>query len=826
MGGSRGVPFRRLAFEPSAAGGRDVASTRAERRCTPVTKGVLALLVLILLTSLIVMFLAGQASPAASLTNFLAQLVASGLATAAAAGLAIRHPVRGTRRPAVLTALGCGLWFLGELVWFLSEWVVDLPLPDVSVVDLMFLALPVSLAVAIWLPLRHSPLLRMRLALDSIIIAASLFVISWTVVLTHLPFWGGASGATLVTSLLYPCADIVALTTLLLGVSRFQVARTLPSAIATAMAVIAVADTVYAVQTVTSTFVVGTVVDLGWIVGFGILAVAVTWVATWDRCTIEDHIARNTRSSEAGLQDRGAASMLPYLPVAAALVVVTVRHLVGTTEVIGELLVFLILGLVLLRQYLTLRDNRVLTRDLAAREQQLRQQAYHDVLTGLPNRALFTERVVGALERHRQHGRPLALLFLDLDDFKAVNDTLGHPVGDELVTRVGSRLRRLVRSTDTVSRFGGDEFAILVEGDHDAVAMADRLVQELRAPFALQVRALAIGCSIGIAQVTADAETPGVDELFSRADIAMYAAKRAGKGQQTAHHPRMVLPEADDLHYRPLLIDAVSAGRIDCLFQPIVELDTGRLVSLEALARWAVDGRLVDQAYFIDLAGRSGLLSALTDHMLDQACRYLADWNRRFGCTDLKVSVNVPPGLMTDSEFPERVMAILRRHEVEPRQLALEITEDALLGDYRTTQVVAQHFRRLEIEVWLDDFGSGYSSMLSLRRICLQSVKIDLEFVANIHRDPEAEQFLAAMLRLTKELDLIVTAEGVELPEQADILRELGCNYAQGFLYSEPVSAAAIEGMLLRGMFGAALFAPTPLPPVTTPTLDVTPVGR
>ena len=213
--------------------------------------------------------------------------------------------------------------------------------------------------------------------------------------------------------------------------------------------------------------------------------------------------------------------------------------------------------------------------------------------------------------------------------------------------------------------------------------------------------------------------------------------------------------------------------------------------------------------------------------MLDQACRYLAEWNRRFGCADLKVSVNVPPGLMTDSAFPDRVMAILERYDVEASQLALEITEDALLGDYRTTQVVAQHFRRLQIEVWLDDFGSGYSSMLSLRRICLQSVKIDLEFVANIHRDPEAEQFLAAMLRMTRELDLVVTAEGVELPEQAEILRELGCTYAQGFLYSEPISAVAVEALLLRGMFGPALFTSTPQAVAEeSPARTVTPAGR
>lgn len=812
MARSGGVPTRGFPADAPARGApRTAVGTAASSplRLTAAAAAMLAVVVLLVVALLAAIALAGAESRTAAITSHVAQLTASGLATTSLGVLAWRRTWHRVRRPAALLAVGCGLWFAGQLSWFVSE-TVGPPLPDVSFADALYLGFPIFMATAVLVPLRRTRLRQLRVVLDGVIIAASLFVISWVLALTHVTSEENRpdDALVLIVSLCYPCLDIVAITMLLLGISRMPVNRVILGTLVVAMTLIATGDTLYAYETVVSSFQVGTAVDLCWLVGFGVIAVFASIAWTVDIRTVPAPTSETPEEWESS-QSR-VLSMLPYLPVMAALCILAVRNVVGSSDPVSELVTIVVLGLVLLRQYLTLRDNRNLTADLAARERQLRQQAFHDVLTGLPNRALFTQRVVEAVERHRRERRPLALLFIDLDDFKTVNDTLGHPVGDELVSRVGARLRRLVRSTDTVSRFGGDEFAVLVEGDHDSLAMADRLVGELRRPFALRVQPLAISCSIGIAHVAADADTPGVDELFSRADIAMYAAKRAGKGQRSAHHPAMVLPEADDLHFRPLLIDDLAAGRIHCLFQPIVALDTRQLVSLEALARWHVDGRQVDQGYFIALAGRSGLLPALTEHMLDLVAAHLAAWNEQFDCADLKVSLNVPPGLMADLSFPARVVAVLEQYEVDPRQLALEITEDALLGDYRTTQVVAQRFRELGIQVWLDDFGSGYSSLLSLRRIALHSVKIDLEFVANIHRDAEAEEFLGAMLRMTRELGLVTTAEGVELAEQADILTALGCTYAQGFLFSEPIPAPAVEAMLRRG-YGRR---PLTVPPV------------
>jgi EAL domain-containing protein (putative c-di-GMP-specific phosphodiesterase class I) len=244
------------------------------------------------------------------------------------------------------------------------------------------------------------------------------------------------------------------------------------------------------------------------------------------------------------------------------------------------------------------------------------------------------------------------------------------------------------------------------------------------------------------------------------------------------------------------LISAVQQGSIECFFQPVIDLGSGRVHSMEALARWRVDGDVVAPDYFINLAGRLGLLPALTDLMLDKACAQLADWSLRYDADELQVGVNVPAGLMTDPEFPRRVAAALQRHGLATNRLLLEITEEALLGEMAVAQEVADRLQQMGVHLWLDDFGTGYSSLLSLRQIKLQAVKIDIAFVANIHNDPSAKKFLQALLALGRDLGLLVTAEGIEVAEQAEILRAMGCQYAQGYLYARPAAAAEVEHLL------------------------------
>ena len=380
------------------------------------------------------------------------------------------------------------------------------------------------------------------------------------------------------------------------------------------MALMALSDGFYAYMSQSGEYASGSLAGLGWTIGFGLIGCAA--LAAGPAPTR----ARFMDGPQAAPLAVRGASMLPYIPLGLALIVVGIdRYNNGSDRVTGIIIILTFIG-VLARQYLTIRENVTLTKHLESRERELQRQAFADRLTGLPNRALFTDRVTHALEQHRRSLRPLALLFVDLDDFKAVNDTLGHPVGDELVIKVAERFRAAIRSSDTVARFGGDEFAVLVEGDSNAVEVGARLADSMRPPFALGGEQLLVGASIGIAVVSSEHTTPELDDLYSRADIAMYAAKRSGKGQVALYESSMVLPEAADLHYRPLLIEAIKSGAIDCVFQPIVDLRTGQLHSMEALARWRVDGEAVDQDYFIKLAGRLRLLPALTDLMLEQAC--------------------------------------------------------------------------------------------------------------------------------------------------------------------------------------------------------------
>jgi diguanylate cyclase (GGDEF)-like protein len=733
----------------------------------------------------------GGDSIAASVTNNLGQLAMAFFATVAS-GAAMKRLDGAQRRAWLLVTIGCGCWTAGQVIWCYREVILQQDIPEISISDPFFLAFTALMAFAVW-PSDGRRTDRRHTLLDAFIIGMSLLAISWATTINII-----ASTETdlpgLLINLAYPCGDVVVLTIVLLSVSRRVGSKSSLTMVAFAMALIALSDGFYVYLSAADDFEPGSASGLGWTVGFGLIGCA----ALASRRT-----SASPRSAFLGdvpptsVEPR-TVSMLPYVPLSAALVVAALQRADGSGDRVTNLVIILTVVGVLFRQYLTIRDNASLTRNLENRRLELQQQAFADQLTGLPNRALFTDRVVHALEQHRRDLRPLALLFLDLDDFKAVNDTLGHPVGDQLVIRVAERLRGALRSSDTVARFGGDEFAILVEGDIDPVDVGARLVESLRPAFTIGTAQLSIGASIGIAEVPADQATPTLDELYSRADIAMYAVKRAGKGQVALYESTMVLPEAADLHYRPLLLAALQLGEIDCVFQPIVDLQTGQVRSLEALARWRVDGETVTQSYFIKLTGRLNLLTALTDLMLDRACAQLAEWSTRLDRTDLQVSVNVPPGLMTDRTFPSRVGQVLERYGIGPGRLILEITEDALLGEIATAQQVAARLRKLGVQLWLDDFGTGYSSLLSLRQIDLRAVKIDIAFIANIDTDPSAERFLRALLALGRDLDLLVTAEGVERPAQAEILRELGCPLVQGYLYARPAPAEEIEHLLRK----------------------------
>ncbi|NAZ86887.1 putative bifunctional diguanylate cyclase/phosphodiesterase [Kineococcus indalonis] len=431
-----------------------------------------------------------------------------------------------------------------------------------------------------------------------------------------------------------------------------------------------------------------------------------------------------------------------------------------------------------------------------AREEALRWRALHDELTGLANRAMFLDRLTHALELHRRDRRPLAVLSIDIDDFRAVNDAFGHPGGDELLVRVAERLRGVVGDGDTLARLGSDQFAVLVEhgprgpAQPQVLSLAERAVAALSEPFAVGRRQVGVGVSVGVAEVAAQGRspTPTPAQVLAHADVALDSARRAGRGRAALYRPSMRLPEARALPLREPLRRALARGEVRTAFQPLVDLRTGAVTGAECLARWSHGGREVPPEVFVPLAARSNLLPALTASVLEQACAQLARWARE-GRAQLRVAVNVPPELLTDPGFPATVLQAAHRHGVQPSRVVLEVTEDALLQDLDAVQDVTGRLHEAGFGLSLDDFGTGYSSLLHLRSIPLDSVKIDRGFTADVDVCPRAQQFLRALLALGRDLGLDVVVEGVERPAQEEVLRELGAVHAQGFLYGEATAA-------------------------------------
>jgi diguanylate cyclase (GGDEF)-like protein len=431
---------------------------------------------------------------------------------------------------------------------------------------------------------------------------------------------------------------------------------------------------------------------------------------------------------------------------------------------------------------------------------QLRHQAFHDGLTGLANRVLFTERVHGALGRtHTDERRPV-VLFIDLDDFKAINDSLGHSAGDQLLMSVAERVRSSLRPEDLVARLGGDEFAILLDHSdrHDSEAIAARLVDALRTPFELDGRETRVHASIGMAQAE---EGSVADELLRSADVAMYSAKTRGKDGYAWYDPEMHVRTRQRQELASTLEGAVERDEIVANYQPIVELETGRVVGVEALARWRhPEHGLVPPDRFIGVAEESGSMPAIGRRMLRLACEQLQSWRakHRFHA-GLSVSVNLSQSELRNPHLADDVREILSTTGLPPARLVLEIAESSAMHDPPATIETLTKLRRLGVRLALDDFGTGYSSLSHLREFPIDLLKIAKPFVDRIDRDEADGMFVDAILRLANALCLEVVAEGIERREQAEALRGFGCALGQGFYYAAPSEPLDITSRLAFG---------------------------
>jgi PAS domain S-box-containing protein len=473
----------------------------------------------------------------------------------------------------------------------------------------------------------------------------------------------------------------------------------------------------------------------------------------------------------------------------------------------------------------------IVNRDITERkraEEMLAHNAFHDGLTNLPNRALFMDRLQHALTFSKRHPNyKFAVLLIDVDEFKVINDSLGHTAGDELLVQIGQRLKNSVRRVDTVSRprtndlpdrptrddtlarLGGDEFTILLDDIRDpieAVRVAGRVQAELAIPFVVNQEEIVISASIGIAA----SNTPHTqaEDLVRDADIAMYRAKRAGKARCEVSDAAMHANAVKRLRLETNLRKALDQGEFRVYYQPIVSLQTGKITGFEALTRWQRPEGLLSPIEFIAVAEESGLIIPMNRQLLREACQHLRSWQSEFPSSPpLTMSVNITPREFAQPDLASEIRKSLEQTGVDPGCLQLEIIETIAMGDAEESGHVLAQLKALGVRLSIDDFGTGYSSLSRLRRIPVDTLKIDRAFISNMDGDPENREIVRVIIMLAHNLGLKVVAEGAETEEHINLLKQLNCEMAQGYFFSRPADEQATLKLLASNRSASAACA-------------------
>jgi diguanylate cyclase (GGDEF)-like protein len=427
-----------------------------------------------------------------------------------------------------------------------------------------------------------------------------------------------------------------------------------------------------------------------------------------------------------------------------------------------------------------------------------RYQALHDPLTDLPNRILFLDRLEQALSAATRDDRIVAVLFIDLDAFKVINDSLGHHVGDELLVEVSRRIRNSLRSRDTAARLGGDEFTILLDGLRDpaaAIRITDRIFRVLREPIVLGAHEMSVSASVGIALSNVDAATP--PDLLRNADIALYQAKK-NKGRYEVFHADMHTQSLRRLNLETHLRRDIEQGNFELYYQPQIMLSTGEIAEMEALMRWRnPEHTLVSPSEYIQVAEETGLILPIGEWVLEEACRQARVWRERQDTpSKLTISVNLSMRQLQDPLLVDKVDSALRKTELDATALTLEITETVVMEDEQHATSVLRDLKALGVRISLDDFGRGYSSLNHVKDFPVDSLKIDKTFIDSLGEDPVDGAIVRLIVELAHTLSLEVTAEGVENERQARSLINMGCDLGQGFYYSKPLRREAAEALL------------------------------
>ena len=718
-------------------------------------------------------------------------------------GLRLSGPLKASW---VLLGASCGAWGIGQTIWTIYETGLGREVPFPSWADAGYLAaVPLAVAGLLVMPAAAQSMAGLaRNILDGVMVALALFCTSWILVLGPLFAAGGENLLSTILGLAYPVGDVVTITMLIFALLRArqggEAARQPLYLIGLGLTGIALADSGFVYLTSQTSYTSGSLIDIGWFAGFAVLFVAAR----------RPERPAPTAEDEGGLRFVSSLSV-PYTPVVVMATTVLFQHLRGKgLDGTATFTAMAVLLLIVLRQVLTLRENLALVRNLEDRveqrtadhkqlQEELAHQAFHDSLTGLANRALFKDRVEHALTRLQRRRRPLAVFFLDLDRFKAINDSFGHASGDALLIAVSRRLRDCVRAEDTVARLGGDEFAVLVENlasESEVRIVADRVKEAFRDPIVIDGRELAVAASIGIALSEAGAET--ADDLLRNADLAMYRAKAAGGGARQ-YIPEMHAGMIDRLELESDLRQALARQQLYLVYQPIIDLQSGRVSGAEALLRWQHPTRgVVSPADFIPVAESSGMIVPIGEWVLRQACRDARRWDQIPGGEALSVSVNLSGRQLQTSELPSMVPQALLEAGLAPGRLTLEMTESVLIERTDETLALLHELRRMGVRLAIDDFGTGYSSLSYLHRFPVDVVKIDRSFIESLTGEADETSLVGSIIRIGQGMRVTTVAEGIEDAAQLRALERLGCDNGQGFHFARPMSAADFETYILE----------------------------
>lgn len=695
--------------------------------------------------------------------------------------LAALRPVlrRGDRLVWSLIAAGMLCWLIGDLVWQVAVEPLGDRASSPNAADWWYLLFyPCVTAALLLLAARHTGGARHALWFDGVVAglgSAAVAALAFDALTSDEP----SARASVLVDLAYPVADLVLLA-LTLAALAAQAWRLTPLwwYLSAGCLTLVVADTAFLLHEAAGIYVSGSPWDMGWPIGFALIA-----LAAW-----QPHAP-----------GRPPAADQPALVVPTVVTAVSVGVLVASATGQVPHVAVVLAGLALLgaavRTRLAVRELRSLVAS--------RHLALTDELTGLGNRRLLQDRLA-ALLQDREPGERFAVLLLDLDRFKEVNDALGHHVGDELLRSIGPRLAGVLRDSDVLARLGGDEFALLIGPAGDAAhaqSVAGRVRDALRAPLRLDGVELHVDVSIGIALCPDHSGT--ASGLLQCADVAMYQAKKARSGFQLYSCERN-RNDRERLQTIAQLHTALSSDQLICHYQPQCELTSGQVVAVEALVRWEHPDRgLLKPEAFLSLAAQVGLMAPLTRRVLATALGDCRRWRARG--SDLAVSVNVSALALNDHELPQEIARLLRENELPAQVLVLEVTEDVMLGDAaRTTDVVAQ-LQILGVQLAIDDYGTGYSSLTQLRTLPVIELKLDRSYIAGLGSDERDAAIVNSTVALAHALDLRVVAEGVETADDWQELTRLGCDRAQGHLLSPPLPPARLHDWLSERQDGVAL---------------------